>query len=179
MAPEEGGMNASTTNLRAGSFGLDLNPPLDVKRGAVASEARPLIDHLSFHLLRTERMPARLGQSEARLDLGEARLRVIPKIVSDVRGRYDIELTDRSGALLGRFNIAESGKQVDITQRPSKYEANLVYYHPERRLTAYAIGKPGSITTCSLRPATHSKPAPRLRVAFVTVEAADPPRVGV
>jgi len=90
-------------------------------------------------------MPARLGQSEARLDLGEARLRVIPKIVSDVRGRYDIELTDRSGALLGRFNIAESGKQVDITQRPSKYEANLVYYHPERRLTAYAIGKPGSL----------------------------------
>jgi hypothetical protein len=89
-------------------------------------------------------MPARTGKGEARLDLGEAHLRVIPKIVSSTRGRYDIELTDNSGALIGRFNIAESGKQVDITQQPSKYDASLVYFHPERRLTGYSITKPGS-----------------------------------
>lgn len=89
-------------------------------------------------------MPARAGKSEAKLDLGDAHLRVIPKIVSSVRGHYDIELTDKSGALLGRFNIAESGKQVEISQNPSKYNADLVYFHPERRLTGYAITKPGS-----------------------------------
>jgi ATP-binding cassette subfamily F protein 3 len=51
----EGAGSASPTNLRAGSFGLDLNPPLDFKRNA-ASESQLLIDHLSFHLMRMERM---------------------------------------------------------------------------------------------------------------------------
>jgi hypothetical protein len=89
-------------------------------------------------------MPARAGSSEAKLDLGVAKLRVVPKIISSTHGRYDVEFTDKSGALIGRFNIAKSGKQVEITGQPSKYRAELAYFDDERRLTGYSIMKAGS-----------------------------------
>jgi hypothetical protein len=89
-------------------------------------------------------MAARAGKGEANLDLGDAHLRIIPKIVSSTRGNYDVVITDNSGALVGRFNIAETGKQVDITQSPSKYDSELMYFHPERRLTGYSFYKAGT-----------------------------------
>jgi hypothetical protein len=89
-------------------------------------------------------MPARTGSSEAKLDLGVARLRVVPKIVSQTHGRYDVEFTDKSGALIGRFNIAKSGQQVNVTGEPTKYRADLAYYDAERRLTGYTIMKAGT-----------------------------------
>ncbi|MDQ3023246.1 MAG: ABC-F family ATP-binding cassette domain-containing protein [bacterium] len=45
-----------STHLQAGSFGLDLNPPLEYKRGNIVVEKRPLIDDLTFTLYRGERL---------------------------------------------------------------------------------------------------------------------------
>jgi hypothetical protein len=55
-----------------------------------------------------------------------------------------MELTDTSGSLIGRFNIVDTGSQVSISKRPSKYDAQLMYFNPERRLTGYTIYKAGT-----------------------------------
>jgi hypothetical protein len=89
-------------------------------------------------------MPVHVGHTESHLDLGTAHVKVVPKIVSGVRGKYELEITDRSGSLIGRFEIADTGKQVEITSRPSKYDATLLYFEPEKRLTGYTFYKPGT-----------------------------------
>jgi len=90
-------------------------------------------------------MQASIGKTDASLDLGIAHLHVVPRIVSNVRGHYQLTLTDRTGALIGSFEIADSGQQVDIQQSPTKYDTQLIYFHPERRLTGYAVYKAGTM----------------------------------
>lgn len=89
-------------------------------------------------------MPASAGKGEASLNLDVARMRVVPKVVSATRGKYEVELTDPAGSLIGRFDIKDSGKQVEIVKPPNKYRTDLVYFHPERRLTGYAVYKAGT-----------------------------------
>ncbi len=96
--------------------------------------------------VKTVSMPASAKRGEAQLDLGVAKLKVVPKIVSDMRGHYNVTLTDQSGSLIGGFNIADSGKQVSLSAQPTKYDARLVYYHAENRLTGWEISRKGSAT---------------------------------
>jgi hypothetical protein len=89
-------------------------------------------------------MPASAGKSEARLNLDVAKMRVVPKVVSATHGKYEVELTDPAGSLIGRFDIKDSGKQVEMLKSPTKYRTDLVYFHPERRLTGFAVYKAGT-----------------------------------
>jgi hypothetical protein len=89
-------------------------------------------------------VPASAKVGKADLDLGVAKLHVVPKIVSATKGKYEVEVKDPSGGLIGRFDIAESGKMVELKQKPSKYDARMIYFDNEKRLTGYTIYKAGT-----------------------------------
>jgi hypothetical protein len=134
-ADQEISVNLIFAGATPAAKGKNLDFDFQAHWGTYKSDSRPVT------------MPSSQGSSEVKLDLGVAKAKIVPKIVSATRGNYDLTLTDKSGNLLGGFKIADSGQQVQISRQPSKYNARLLYFHDENRLTGYEIvnkstGKP-------------------------------------
>jgi hypothetical protein len=81
----------------------------------------------------------------AKLDLGTAKLQIVPKVRGGDKGMYDVTLQDLGGSTIGRWTILESGKQVTMAKRGKGYDINLVSFDPEKRVTGYLVGttRPG------------------------------------
>jgi hypothetical protein len=80
------------------------------------------------------------GGGRTSMDLGIAKVTIEPKLTSKTKGKYTVDLKDPSGKLIGRYDINDSGKQVNLTSTSTPgYSQKLMYFDPERRLTGFKV----------------------------------------
>jgi hypothetical protein len=81
----------------------------------------------------------------AKVDLDWCTVEIKPVFGPGRKGQYSLKLRDKAGALLGAFDIIETGKQVKPQNSATPgYVQRLVFFEPEKRVTTYRILKSGS-----------------------------------